>query len=307
MFWLYNHQFLPFEYAMDKLRTPAISKHHHQIPSYVLSPFSLLFGQIVALLPLTMLLLVFYGRGKRSDADKINPFDRLFLDAITLGPFLITLMLSMFLGFKMNEMWGMPFWNFAGLWALVRFRFSMGREPLTRFTYAWSVVSGGILTICLGVNILCPYLQEKTMRIHFPGHALADYVTDYWHDRYHAPLRFVIGDTWPAGNVAYYARERPHVFVLADKSISPWIKLHDLDMYGGVVVWCVTHCLGVQDNDDNDIPDFVRQHFPEAEIKEPFSLARQTEADVAAVKIGWAVIPPGSPYVLSPEIVPHTP
>ena len=84
--------------------------------------------------------------------------------------------------------------------------------------------------------------------------------------------------------------------MLKSSLFSPWIKLHDLDQYGGVIVWCVRHCLGAQETGDGDVPDFVHDHFPQAEIKEPFSLARQTEADVAPVKIGWAVVPPGSSY-----------
>ncbi|HEU0117389.1 MAG TPA: glycosyltransferase family 39 protein [Alphaproteobacteria bacterium] len=287
LIWLNNHDYLPFAYTMDRLHTAK----PHAMPNFIFAPMVLITGQLVVLLGFALLFLVFYGRNGTTRDDRSDAFDQAFLTTVTFGPFLLTLLIAGVGGFAVRDMWGTPFWSFLGIWAIAQFHPSFSQESLTRFVYAWSVAFFAVLLVYLTSNIIYPYVEEKTGRIHFPGKALANYVTDVWHDRYHQPLRFVIGDTWPAGNVAYYAAERPHVFIMGDKEISPWIKSGDLDRYGGAIVWCVRHCLGAQHQSDQ-APDFIKEKFPNAEIQPPFTLARQTEADVEPVKMGWAIVPP---------------
>jgi 4-amino-4-deoxy-L-arabinose transferase-like glycosyltransferase len=288
VFWLMHSDFLPLHYALDRLQS---TPKPHILPTFIFSSFVLIFGQFLALIGILLLFLVFFGRNGTSKDSNIEPLGRDFLHAVTFGPFALTFITIVVFGFKMHDMWGTPFWNFAGLWAISRFHPSFSSEALTRFVYVWSTIFLGMLFVCGIINILYPYIESRTMRVHFPGHELAERMTDEWHQRYHAPLRFAVGDTWAAGNVGYYAAERPHVFILGDRNISPWIKTYDFDKYGGVVVWCVRHCLGSQE-EAIDPPDFVKEKFPEAQIQEHFFLARQTEADVPPVKMGWAIIPP---------------
>jgi hypothetical protein len=87
--------------------------------------------------------------------------------------------------------------------------------------------------------------------------------------------------------------ERPHVYIMGDDTISTWINPAKVHLRGGVIVWCVRHCLGQQETAE-DMPDFVKARFPEAQIQEPFSLGRRTDADVAPVKMGWAIVPPAT-------------
>lgn len=286
--WLSHHHFLPFDYAMGRLHE---DPKPHMLPGFILTPLLVTFGQFVALIPAILLFIIFYDRQESASPNPVTSFDRAFLSTITFGPFALILAMGVLFGFHIRDMWGMPFWSFIGLWAIAYLRPSFSHSNLTRFAYAWSVISVATLLICMSVNILWPYLGTRTMRIHFPGQALADYVTDAWHRRYHTPLRFAVGDTWPAGNVGYYSPERPHVFINGDFEISPWIKHYDFQRYGGVIVWCVRHCIGQQAAEE-DVPDFVHEKFPHAEIQEPFLLARQTEADVPPVRMGWAFIPP---------------
>lgn len=289
LIWLKNHDFLPFTYALDRLQ----STKPHKLPMFLSSPLVLFTGQFVVLLSFLLLFLVFYGRNGTSREVWADKFDQAFLDAVAFGPFVLMFLLAGIFGFAIHDMWGTPFWSFIGLWAISRFHPSLSAESLTRFIYACAAISAAILFFYIGSNVLAPYLEPRAKRIHFPGKALATYVTDVWHDRYHAPLRFAIGDTWPAGNIGYYAAERPHVFIFGDKTISPWIKSADLEKYGGVIIWCVSHCMGQQEQAE-DLPAFVHERFPQAEIQPTFSLARQTEADIAPVRMGWAIVPPAA-------------
>jgi hypothetical protein len=186
-------------------------------------------------------------------------------------------------------MWQTPFWNFIGLWVMVFLRPPLLPNDLRRFAWAWSLVFGTGLLIFVANEALAPYVTKYPKRTSFPGKSLSQHVIDTWHGRYHTPLRYVIGDMWTAGNVAWYADDRPHVFMEGDTHISPWIDTADLKSSGGVIVWCINCSLRPC---DSTIPEKLHALFPQAENQEPLTLKRMTLADVSPVIVGWAIIPP---------------
>ncbi len=115
-------------------------------------------------------------------------------------------------------------------------------QALNRFLIQHLVI---IFVAAMGGSIsvqytLYPYMSSKTQRVHFPGAIWPKKQPMPGTKRPHTPLRYVIGDTWPAGNIAYYAPERPHVLIKGDYSISPWVKPDDIQKNGGIFVWCMT-------------------------------------------------------------------
>lgn len=279
--WLFANNFIPFDYASNQLRPL-----HHS--------FSLLFGlvggQLLALLPAALLYFAVFSRQQQHGEDSLHSFDRAFLCSITFGPFMLTFLAATITGFKIHDMWGTPFWNFIGLWAIFRFPPKLSRESLQRFAFGWSLIFIFCIAAYAGSVIYGPYITHKTERIHFPGRALAKTMGAAWHDRFQRPMKYVIGDIWPAGNVAYYSKERPHVLIMGDYKISPWINPADLAKEGGIIVWCVRHC--ARHDYEEVIPPFVHDEFPQAEIQAPFTLPRETGAEVDPVVMDWAVLAP---------------
>lgn len=296
--WIYQNDFLPFTYVKDRLVASGPATKYVTppafFPTYLLSPLVFTVGQLLAMIPaLLLLLMVDSSEETQAIPQQIDKFDRAFLTATTFVPMVLTLIMAIGFGFKIHDMWGAPFFNFVGLWAIMTF-FPSGAVIKLRFTIGWMVV---FLFTVLGVataNFLAPYITGKSSRIIFPGEELAKAATDAWHKNYVSPLRYVIGDTWPAGNIAYYAEERPHLFINADPIISPWIDQKNLKKSGGVVVWCEQYC---SRNDDGKSmnrpkPDYLDKQFPQAIIQKSLTIPRQTDADVYPVIIGWALIPP---------------
>lgn len=292
--WLGHHDFMPFTYVKERLNEAGPATQYVKTPSFlpnaVLSPVVFIVGQILALLPALLLLLVLDGNEEADRGIKpINKYDRAFLTAITFTPILLTLAMAIIFGFKIHDMWGAPFFNFAGLWAVAVF-FPKGITLRPRFAYAWSIVFfAGLLGIFVQ-NFLSPYITGRPTRVHFPGHALAQSISDEWRRRYAQPLAYVIGDTWPAGNVAYYAPDRPHVFLNADSTISPWINPDELKAHGAVIVWCENHC--THHAEEHNAPGYLQEQFPEAIIQPSLTIPRQSNADLFPVTIGWAIVPP---------------
>jgi hypothetical protein len=281
--WLVQNNFLPLEYTEGRLERDA---NHY---SAALTTALMVAGQLIALMFAAVLVLVLYGRRKAPPQKPAPSFDRVFLSFAAFGPFIAMFCMSLIFGYHVRDMWETPFWNFIGLWAVVFMRPALTRSDLRRFSMIW------VLVFCTGILVftanetIAPYVSIKPKRTIFPGKHLSHIVIDVWHNRYHTPLNYVIGDTWPAGNVAWYADDRPHVFMDGDRRFSPWIDMYDLHRSGGVIVWCM-HCGDHSVN--NALPGPLRAEFPTAEIQEPLVLQRMTFADVSPVTIGWAIVPP---------------
>ena len=290
--WLTQHDFMPFTYVKERLHSAEPATHYFTPPAFfplvLLSPIVFVVGQLLALLPASLLFLVLLNvQPERRATGRINKFDRTFLAAVTFAPTILTLLMAVGFGFKTHDMWGAPFFNFAGLWALVRF-YPAGAGIDRRFVIAWGIVFCAGLLGLAGGNVLAPHINHKPLRVHFAGAALAQAVTAEWHKRYNVPLDYVIGDVWVAGNIAYYAPERPHVFLDANPAISPWINPDDVRHKGAVIVWCLDHCGHRGDLN----PDHLPELFPRLELQKPLTLPQQTSADTPAAVIGWAILPP---------------
>jgi hypothetical protein len=139
-----------------------------------------------------------------------------------------------------------------------------------------------------------PPLGRKAKRIHFPGMAIARGIETEWEKTSGDPLRYVVGDVWLAGNVAFYAgndgrTDRPHVFIDANNAVSPWIDENDLKRSGGVLVWCG---MGCHDEDAaKNIPAYMMQRFPNAKLQKELIIASRKTSDFLPFVVGWAIIP----------------
>ncbi len=284
--WLAQHHFIALNYAANRMQEMG-----NGVPTVSFSFLKFGWAQLGALSPLIILLWVLQGfKRPAAEGAVCRSFDGGFLTVVTFAPFLVTFSLAALGGYKAHDMWGASFWNFAGLWGLFYLRPLLTPPALRRFGWAWGGVSVLMLGVYIGMTSLAPYVSAKHhLRVHFPGQALADQISAAWEAKTHTPLSYVVGDTWVAGNVAYYAPSRPHVFILGDPVISPWIDLEAFHHAGGIAVWCIQGCSAKRDKGEAP-PSFVQDSFPQPLMQQPVSLARQTGADVPPVIIGWAMI-----------------
>ena len=224
-----------------------------------------------------------------------SDFDRVFLHTIALAPIIAIVFSSLLTGLVVRDMWGSSLWGFIGVWALYHVHLTPARNDLRRFFYAWIFIFLLGLTASAASDLFGPLWLKHGKRSHFPGYALAQQINQTWEERMHAPLTYVVGETWLAGNLAYYtqaktAADRPHVFIQADSNISPWIDTDHFKQNGGVLIWCDKHCLG--EDYAKNIPAYLFALFPNAVLQQPLTLAWQTIYHVPTAAIGWAIIPP---------------
>jgi hypothetical protein len=291
--WLITHDFLPFTYAQSRTSEAAAWYQHLTFP--------LAFTGAVALALAPMIVLVFVLNGKRpallpESFQPSSAFDRHFLHAIALGPVIVLLALSASIGFRPRDMWGACLWNFIGLWAVAFIIRPLSLERLRLFAYAWVAVFLLGLAALAFSNIFGVYVTHAPLRVQFPGRALTERMMSEWQKHEPGTLpSYIAGDTWLAGNVAFYApaasaHARPHVFIMADPLISPWIDANDLERKGGILLWCSNRCADPESA--KSIPSYYLERFPDAQIQQPLTLSWQTQAALPSVIAGWAIVPP---------------
>jgi len=253
---------------------------------HLLFPLRFARAQVLdVLLVLLLLAVAFLDRRRTGEAGtSVSPRDRRLVAVLCFGPILICMALSAAMGAMFKQVWAAPFWDFISLFVLVFVPF--GRIPRIsgRFLALWLLVflAGAA---AYGAQFAGQTLVgRKPLRGEFPGPELARAIDAGWHqaegDR---PLRYVAGDVWYAGNVAFYLwQERPSVLIDGDRTKSPWVKPADIVCDGIVLVWQKAF-----------ERDGLLSRFPEAQPQPEIDLSWHTwNSKPPHIAFGWAIVPP---------------
>lgn len=286
LWWLAAHDFPSFGYAVDRAGGAADGGNW---TDRIVYPLKFLADQSV-LLVAPVLLLALLSLPRR------HPWDRAdrFLLWMTAGPFVVACGLSAALGFELRSMWGAPMLLFAGLAGVKWWNPAVDRRRVRRFAAVWAalaviLVAGYWVKVTVG-----PHVTGRGERVDYPGRIMAQTLTAAWHDRFGRPLTVVVGDVWPAGNLAWYSPDRPTVYSFADPAQAPWIGDDRVRRDGAIVVWTA----GSRGEVALPLADSpmagLRERFPDLEEQPPLALPWQTGDDLVPVQFGWALVAPAS-------------
>ncbi|HYP69437.1 MAG TPA: hypothetical protein VEP93_01035, partial [Variovorax sp.] len=154
-------------------------------------------------------------------------------------------------------------------------------QRLLTFGRAWLAVLLIPATLFALAQVLRPMIGNEG-RTHFPGQQLAAEMTGRWSAQTGKRLRFVIGDTWHAGNVAFYSADRPSaLFAHAGYRGNPWVTPEKLKASGAVLVWDARE-------QGAGIPASLAAQFPQAVLQSKISLYQ----NLSVYEIGVAFILP---------------
>lgn len=276
--WIVNSGFISIIYVGR--RAPEITG----FAAYLGSVVSFMNAQLAAMLPMLLVAVALWRwRAARSWFQlRWANVDHAYLMALALGPIAISLILSLIARRPLRVMWGAPLWCFASLFLVMAIRPVLTPQRLRYLKRAWL----GLLLLPVVLFSLEHMFAAKVTghekKTHFPGAELGEAVTARWHGAIHSPLKYVAGDTWFAGNVSYYARERPStMFSHGSYLFSPWINRQDIKQSGTVLVW------DARAEGEAVPPELVRE-FPNAVLQAPLAL----NGDVSTHRIGLAFVPP---------------
>lgn len=276
--WLFFHDFITVTYVFDRAHSEPHWTNHFYFPAQYI------WQQLQVLLP-TLVLFAFLLLGKKPLLNRprfqLTSFDRAFLCCAAFGPLLLTVLLSLLLGIKLRAGWGMPLLSFWGLVIVALVQPALTSAKLHRFIAATFIL---LATLLIGYSLSLVNSPDESSA-NFPGQAVADRITQLWHDKYHTELKYVAGSRWVGGNVGFYSKDQPAVFIEWDKRKAPWIDLDKMQKEGAVFLWSIT--------DHESMPAAVAKQYPRLEKTTILEFDWQRNRyHLSPIKIGIAVLPP---------------
>lgn len=277
IFWLHDHQYIAFTYAMSR------SEAAKDIFERLFFPIKFTATQLLDMMPMLLLVVTLFNR--QTPPPQQANLRRRLLAFLAFAPLVLNFIISLITGHRALDMWGMPYLSFIPLWIVMNVPLDFSDKRLQRFAIGWGIV------FCLSLVAFYismahgPALGFKPMRGHFPGAALSKLIHDKWVEKVGPsgePLSYIISDSWLGGNVALYApdlQNRPHVFIDGDITHSPWINKDEVARKGAVVIW----------RNKDARPSYLADYKGAVESTE---LPWQTVTNMPPTRIYWVIIPP---------------
>ncbi len=288
LIWLVRHDFQPLHYAQERMSEHlSVAGRLGEMSTFIAAQL----GILVVMLILTAWLM-YRNRVAGATAEPISLHDpqasrspAAFLFAASLLPLLASLAVPLIGGRPLRDMWAMMMFTTMGL-ALVCWRPAMFAALCQRrWWLGWLLLQGLLLTAYAGNVFYKTQVKPGLSRANFPGPELARLIEADWQQKTGAPLRYVVGTTWAAGNVAFYATSTPDVLINGDYRISPWADAGQLRDCGYVLLWAPEKPA----REPGPWMSQINPGLPEAvaEVSHPAQPAIR-------VPVRWVIVPPTS-------------
>lgn len=275
--WLFFHDFITIHYVFDRTSsTPHVLNH-------IIFPAQFTLEQVASFLPAILIAYLLLGqRSPTASKFCLHEYDRAFLIFIGLGPFILTVVLAIVFGFKLRGGWGMPILSLWGIMLMAILQPQISKSKL--YTFCLSIFC---LTFMLVSGYCYSLLHSKSpSSANFPGRDIAKLITDTWHQNFNTKLQYIAGSRWVSGNVEFYSKDHPMVFISWDKKRSPWVDLAELKKDGAVFVWEISK--------REKLPVSVQKRFPSMSKPIILEFSWKRNVHLPPIKIGMALLPPAT-------------
>jgi hypothetical protein len=289
LIWLYYAGFwTTTDYAIGRQK-----QSYQGMITHFSSPVIWIVNQIILLLASPLLLLIPYLGHKwkvRLPQSELEKETSQYLLCCLAFPFVMITFVAGVAGTHAIAAHGIALWFFLGVYLLLQFQRQESPAVFWR-TLRWTSFVVFVLVIVFIVQaVASPYLTGTARRFHFPMWELGKKCEQIWDSRFDSPCPYISGLWFYAGNAAYAMKDRPSVLFYYGSIENPnalptgtWATDEDVNQKGGIILWEASE----------QIPDWVHRRFPKAEVlPEILELRYKTGADIPAVKIGIAIVPP---------------
>ncbi|MFV0431626.1 MAG: glycosyltransferase family 39 protein [Alphaproteobacteria bacterium] len=212
--WLFDTNFLPFDYINGSIHKSKTSLEH------LFNPIIFVLSQIVVCIPALVILYIIARPQRR--------FVHLAYEKLTIAIIMLPLFVMMLIG------WLSP----AGLRSFWGYTLPITFLPLLGIFLHWELkkpqyLRQTMLTILLtplliymGIRLIRPYVDDAGSRIDYDGKAFAQMAQEYWYEQTGQEQLppIIAGDHWGIENVSWYAQNHPYAFVDGNIKLNPWAK-----------------------------------------------------------------------------------
>lgn len=244
--WLSQHQEITFEYALNRTINPA----HSFWTQHFSYAFSFLLSTLLNFLPVLVIFLLCVERKKSALPEPgVSIKHRQFLLGLCLYPLALTLLGASIFSWRLHSLWATPLITF---WPLLLLFVSKKTQALN--TRAIKRVVG--ITLVVQFLLLTGYSLKQKHHPHqstihiIENTATAQALCSSFESSFHSPVRYVVGDRYSAGILAYSCTEHPSVFIEASTAKSPWIDLSELHKHGAIFIQAVLSVADQQFSND---------------------------------------------------------
>jgi 4-amino-4-deoxy-L-arabinose transferase-like glycosyltransferase len=204
-----------------------------------------------------------------------------YLAVLALLPMGIAMLVALASGATLRSAWGIPMFNFAGLFAVALTADRFQPRALKRIAACAAAL---LVLVPIGYALIVLYLPSwhgTQLRANWPQAEISRRMAAIWRRQTDAPLRIVAGDDWVAGLVGISAPDQPSILSKGSLGLSPWISAERLERQGMLIVWNANRV---------HIPHALRP-LVEAGVRgeEHFSWPGRANGDLA---IGYVIVPP---------------
>jgi 4-amino-4-deoxy-L-arabinose transferase-like glycosyltransferase len=292
-FWLIEHDFIAINYAFS--RACLTGDADTTCIAHFTKPLRFLLSVMGVAMPITAAIAGCFRKSLQQPAQfAVDAFAWRYVTVLCFAPIMFTAFFSAITGAKINHMWQTPLFNLLGLWAVLWLQPIFSGRRLVAYAICLGIAFfslAGIYTWKVVVEVL---LKQRAGYEFLPGQTIAESLNRLWRERYHTPLRYVVGRRKLSANVAVYAPDRPHPYFVMEPSCNPWIDRQMLHRQGAVLVWEI-------EEDGPEVPAAMRALFKTIEVQpvqelawavSPWAARWLTKKSLSSFKLGVALVPP---------------
>jgi 4-amino-4-deoxy-L-arabinose transferase-like glycosyltransferase len=285
LIWLAQHDFVSVQYAVGNLHPETARTPLQAVGHRLVQPLEFFFEQFLSVLPAGLLLLMFPLSRPRMDW---RDFDRVFVFAVTAGPLLLTLSISVLTGSDLIPRWAFPFFSVIGVALVLFFRPTIDAPRVRRFFLVLAILSSVAVAGLATTIYALPYLTGKPpFFITYPARPLANYVTSRWHQHFGSRLRIVAGDRTRVSGIGAYSPDKPMPYFNWNPQRNPWLSEGQLRSAGAVFVHQLRN-----PSDDQRLIESLKARFPRLTLEERVTFPQLSNAPLPPVHIWLGYLPP---------------
>ncbi len=238
LFWMLATDFQSLSYATGRTRPlEGVTEH-------IAGPLKFLLAQLGALAGMALVILLGGAvlpsdrrRGEGPVRFEVKEEEaRRYLLWIAFVPVLLAAFLSLVLSMKFRSMWGAPMLSFVALALMSVMKPFAFKERFGFMAASWALLHAGVLTALIIMATIGSHYAKKPLRTDYPGRDMGIWFSKLWQERTGTPLRFVDGNEWIAGNIAWYAVDRPSQIDSAARAARPWVDWRQVRCRGVLTV-----------------------------------------------------------------------
>jgi hypothetical protein len=278
LLWLPKHNWITITYAQSKVH---MTHPHWGWINHFIYATHFAGVQIGTFCGALILLACLAIKAQSNTAVKLSSDFKRFILINALGPFDLTLLISVIFGWKLNTLWGMPLLS---LW------------PLVILTYWRPVITPKRLKIFITTSLviwtllLIGYTIGKThtgshSSANIPGKQLSQLIRQKWRNHFHTPLKYCAGNRYLCGYVAYFSPHPISIYIDWNPILSSWINPTRFKQKGAVFL--------VFANKMHTFPQHILQQYPNLQTTQKMQLIyHRAKRQHPSLNVLMAFLPP---------------